>query len=546
MVGAAAAIGAACHVDRDTPRPMRAPALRPRFEQLADHPFLVGDPSVPGSRLARRVRWTTLLGIVLANAIGAVVVVSFAVWGLPKPALEDSTEPIIVNVAVAGVYLLVALVVGSAWGLRRIEGGRYGIRRWLTDDRTPTAPEVRQVLRAPLRLTVVQIALWGLAVVLFTALNLGYSALLALGVGLTVALGGMTTSAAAFLLCELALRPVASRALAAREDDRSRIPGVATRWLLAWALGTGVPVLGLILIAIVALTSVEIREQTLAITILALGGIGLLAGATVALLAAYATTHPVRSIRAGLQRVREGDLDAEVPVWDTTEMGLLQAGFNDMVSGLREREKIRDMFGRQVGEDVAQQALDDETTLGGEVREVAVLFVDIVGSTALAAERDPQDVVRLLNRFFAEVVDVVEDAGGWINKFEGDAALAIFGAPLPVDGSATCALKAARRLDERLRSEVGELQAGIGVAVGDAVAGNVGAEQRFEYTVIGDPVNEAARLTDLAKGQSPMVLASADAIAAADDAEAARWKLGDEVELRGRKKATQVACPRPD
>ena len=101
------------------------------------------------------------------------------------------------------------------------------------------------------------------------------------------------------------------------------------------------------------------------------------------------------------------------------------------------------------------------------------------------------------------VVEVVESSGGWINKFQGDAALAIFGAPLPVDDAATCALRAARTLDERLRDEVPELEAGIGVAFGEAVAGNIGAESRFEYTVIGDPVNEAARLTDLAKDHTP-------------------------------------------
>ena len=146
--------------------------------------------------------------------------------------------------------------------------------------------------------------------------------------------------------------------------------------------------LGILLVGIVALTDVEIGEDTLAVTMLALGTIALVFGAVVAVLAAYATVHPIRSIRAGLRRVREGELeDAEVRVWDTTEMGLLQAGFNDMVTGLRERERIRDLFGRQVGEEVAERAMNEQTKLGGEVRDVAVLFVDLVGSTALAAAR---------------------------------------------------------------------------------------------------------------------------------------------------------------
>jgi adenylate cyclase len=522
---------------------MRAPALRPRFEQLADHPWLVGDARTPGSAVARRARWSTLVAIVTANAVGAVVVACFAVWGLPKPDVGADQDIVVVNISAAGAYLLFALVVGAFWGRRRLESGPDGMRAWLLAERAPEASERRRVLRAPLRIMTIEVVLWGLAVAIFTLLNTRYSGLLALGVGLTVALGGLTTSAAAFLLCELALRPVAARALAHGAEDRGRIPGVATRWLLAWALGTGVPVIGIVLVGTVALTSVDIDETTLAITMLALGAIGLVFGALVAILAAYATTHPIRSIRSGLRRVRQGDLDVEVGVWDTTEMGLLQAGFNDMVAGLRERERIRDLFGRQVGEEVAEHALSDEIHLGGEVRDVTVLFVDLVGSTALAAEREPEEVVTLLNRFFAVVVEVVEDAGGWINKFEGDAALAIFGAPISVDDAATCALKAARRLDERLRDEVPELGAGIGVATGEAVAGNIGAEHRFEYTVIGDPVNEAARLTDLAKEHSPPVLASAAAVEAADGDEAARWELGDAVTLRGRSEPTRPASP---
>ena len=121
-----------------------------------------------------------------------------------------------------------------------------------------------------------------------------------------------------------------------------------------------------------------------------------------------------------------------------------------MVGGLRERERIHDLFGRHVGEDVARAALEQDVELGGETREVSVLFVDIVGSTTLASEREPDEVVELLNSFFAVVVEVVRDHGGWVNKFEGDAALAVFGAPTPLERHADCALAAARTLAERL------------------------------------------------------------------------------------------------
>src|SRR5205814_4855713 len=118
----------------------------------------------------------------------------------------------------------------------------------------------------------------------------------------------------------------------------------------------------------------------------------------------------------------------------------------------------------------------------------------------------PEEVVDLLNRFFATVVRVVDAEGGWVNKFEGDAALAVFGAPTDQPDHAARALRAARRLGAEL--EPLGVDAGIGVSSGPVVAGNVGAENRYEDTVIGDPVNEAARLTEVAKRRPSRVAAS--------------------------------------
>jgi adenylate cyclase len=223
---------------------------------------------------------------------------------------------------------------------------------------------------------------------------------------------------------------------------------------------------------------------------------------------------------------------------------MLQAGFNRMAEGLRERERIRELFGMHVGEDVARSALENEAELGGEQREVGVLFVDLVGSTAIAAERPPHEVVELLNSFFGIVIDVVDSAGGWVNKFEGDGALAVFGAPEPLDDAAGSALAAGRRLGRRLSHDMTEAKAGIGISYGTVVAGNIGSDKRFEYTVIGDPVNEAARLTELAKEKPGMIVASEAALDAAGRVEARHWKLDGEVELRGRKATTRLALPR--
>jgi adenylate cyclase len=252
----------------------------------------------------------------------------------------------------------------------------------------------------------------------------------------------------------------------------------------------------------------------------------------------------VEEVRHALDAVREGDTDVVLTAYDGSEVGLLQAGFNQMVAGLREREELRDLFGRQVGEDVARAAIERGTELGGESRAVGVLFVDLCGSTELASSRPPQEVVDLLNEFFCVVVQVVGEHGGFVNKFEGDAALCVFGAPLARADPAGDALAAARELRAKLSGEMPAVDAGIGVSFGDAVAGNIGAAERFEYTVIGDPVNEAARLTELAKRRPGRILASGCALENARQDEVSHWTVDGEEVLRGRGEATELAVPR--
>ncbi len=172
-----------------------------------------------------------------------------------------------------------------------------------------------------------------------------------------------------------------------------------------------------------------------------------------------------------------------------------------------------------------------------------MLFIDLIGSTQLAATRPPAEVVALLNEFFRVVVDTVLKHGGFVNKFQGDAALCIFGAPIEHPDASGAALACARELHDELASVLEETEFGIGVSAGRAIAGHIGAQARFEYTVIGDPVNEAARLTELAKLEDGHVLASAIAVSGASDAEALCWRVGEIVDLRGRAAPTQLARP---
>lgn len=171
--------------------------------------------------------------------------------------------------------------------------------------------------------------------------------------------------------------------------------------------------------------------------------------------------------------------------------------------------------------------------------------MDVIGSTALAHDRSPTEVVSVLNAFFEAVVRVAASEGGWVNKFEGDAALCAFGVPTECDDHAERALRTARTLCrelEPLRSFYPGFDVAIGVSTGEVVAGNIGSELRYEYTLVGDPVNEAARLTEEAKRRPGRVLASGAALRASGD-EARCWVSTGPVMLRGRSRATESYEP---
>jgi adenylate cyclase len=493
---------------------------------------LLGPATQTPQRLRVRLQLLLTTMLIFTHLIGAVVVVVLSLFVLPTQGLNHRS---LVSLAIAvPTYVGVATVVGGLWGT--ISSLR--VLRWIMEDRAPTSKERRAALRIPIRLTLIQGLLWIGGVVVFTSLALVLQPQRALGTAFSITISGMVVSTIAFLETEFALRPIAARALTGQARRRRGITGVQARLLLFWGIGTAAPVVGLAVAAIVALTTDEMSKDRLAIIALALCGVVLIFGLYVTVLNARAVVAPITSVRLALERVGKGDLDAEVTVFDGTELGLLQAGFNDMVRGLREREALRDMFGRHVGREVAAAAADGEVELGGETKVVSVLFIDLIGSTAYATERTPQEVVGTLNRFLAVVVEEVDRQGGFVNKFMGDAALAIFGAPVATTDHPLAALTAARAIAERLHTEVAEIEAGIGVGTGEAVAGNIGDESRFEYTVIGDSVNAASRLCDLAKTERGHVLVAWDAVLQAPAEEQAYWEPAGEQVLRGRSRPT--------
>ena len=493
----------------------------------------------PGCNLVRSIKRNATAALLLANFAGAVVTFVLGVWVVPPPKGLQTESNLIANVVGFGVALVLGLVVGTVLSNRASRDAQ----RWLKEDRAPTPKEREASLRFPLRQTAIEAGLWLAVAVEFFAINVSLSFFVGIEAFLMVLLGGLVTSSITFLLVERLNREATARALESGVPERLRGPAIGCRLLLTWAASSAVPLIAVALTGLAAFSDQPPTRDQIALGVVIIAVVGALAGLAAMSMSSKTIAEPLRSLRAALARVEEGELDVRVKVDDAGEIGVLQGGFNRMALGLSERERLRDLFGRQVGEDVARQALEsEEVELGGAKREAAVLFVDVIGSTTLAATHDPAEVVERLNAFFAIVVDTVSSHGGWVNKFEGDAALCVFGAPTPHPDPAGSALASGRAMRFRL-AELEGIDAAIGISAGVVVAGNVGAAERFEYTVIGDPVNEAARLTELAKQTESKLLASDAALARARDGERDRWRIGREEELRGRTHRTRVAEP---
>jgi adenylate cyclase len=500
--------------------------------------WLLGRVSESQRRRRVRIQFIMTVVIVAVNLIGIAVAVLLVTVAFPVPSVF-SDAPAWLTFAVVPGYIVAAVLLGTYWITRRT----VTKLRWAIEQRGPSHPDERNTLLLPWRVAVVVLILWGVGTALLTTLYGLADSLFIAPVSFSVGICGVLVATGCYLLTEFALRPVAAQVLVAGRPPRRFAPGIMGRTMTVWLLGSGVPVLGIALTAFFALVLRNLTLTQFGVAVLIVAIAALIFGFVLMWILSWLTATPVRMVRAALKRVEQGDLRGDLVVFDGTELGELQSGFNSMVAGLRERERVRDLFGRHVGREVAEAAERERVQLGGEERCAAVVFVDIVGSTRMVTSRPATEIVQLLNRFFAVIVDEVDRHHGLVNKFEGDASLAVFGAPNHLEHPEDEALAAARAILERLADEVPECEAGIGVASGRVVAGNVGAKERFEYTVIGEPVNEAARLCDLAKSQPVRLLAAARTVGAASESERSRWSFGDTVTLRGYDQPTTLASP---
>ena len=458
-----------------------------------------------GRALARRTRLLLTLAIVFSNLVGAVIVFVFANFVIPTPELPDQDEVRLLNLVSFSAYVGVAIAVGYFWGSKRMRV----IRAFLSEEREPTRLERRGALLGPVRLAYVSAVLWIGAVIVFGVLNAVYDSQLGLAVAITIGLGGITTTAITYLLSERVLRAATARAMMSRPPKRPVVPGMVARSVIAWGLGTGVPLVGMLIVAVYTVTGEDIDAQELAQTVLALGGVALVVGLIAVILAARASADPITSVRQAINDVEQGDLDVEVSVYDASELGLLQAGFNRMVGGLRERERIREVFGTYVDRDVAEHILEEGTAMEGEEVEVSLMFLDVRDFTGFAERAPAREVVATLNRLFERAVPIIREHHGHVDKFVGDGLLAVFGAPRRDRDHAEQAMGAALEIAAAVGKEFeGELEIGIGVNSGSVVAGSIGGAGRLEFSVIGDAVNVAARIEAATRETGDTILLS--------------------------------------
>jgi adenylate cyclase len=227
---------------------------------------------------------------------------------------------------------------------------------------------------------------------------------------------------------------------------------------------------------------------------------GLLLGGLGAFTLARVTVSPIKLLVKGAGEIGRGNLDQEIKVRRSDEIGELTAAFNEMARGLREKELLSGPEKTRL-------------ELGGEHRFVTVLFTDIRGFTSMAEGLDPKGVISFLNEYFKLMIDAVSDNDGWIDKFIGDAVMVIYGIPVKAEDDAVRAVRTALAMKDAMaafnerRSKAGlmPVRMGIGINSGTVVAGNVGSKERMNYTVVGDTVNVAARLVALSREENVII-----------------------------------------
>ncbi len=248
-------------------------------------------------------------------------------------------------------------------------------------------------------------------------------------------------------------------------------------------------------------------------------------------------TNPISSLAEAVKRISEGNYDESVRIKSLDELGQLADSVNTMASGLQEKERVRDLLGKVVSQQIAEELLSNPVELGGEERTATILFSDIRGFTSYCEDLPPQKVLGELNKVLSCISDIVEAHNGVVDKFQGDAVMALFGAPVSSKNDAANAMAAGLEIISAVGSAENPLSACVGINTGLVVAGNLGSANRLNYSVIGDAVNLAARLESLTRLYNVANIVSAASMSAAPGFV---YRELDEVQVVGKNRSVSI------
>jgi class 3 adenylate cyclase len=423
-----------------------------------------------------------------------------------------------------GFALIAAL--GSMIGLR-------WFRPLEAPGQSPPALVRRRALLFPVALAAITFAGWVLAGLVWGIVwpllagrfSATQSARLVFGI---TGIGGVVTTAFVFFASEHRWRTVLPTYFpdgdvsAVRDTPRL---GVRLRLLVAFLLLSLVPLSLLGVLSYTRATDLLTSDPTeaehivagLIPAILFIVAVGVAASVGLSTLVASSVAWPLAEIERAMAAVEHGDLERRCPVVANDEIGAVADGFNRMVGGLRERDRIKETFGKYVTPEIRDEILAGRVALEGQTVEVTILFSDLRDFTPWVEATDPREVLRDLNAYFTEMERAITAHGGLVLQFIGDEIEAVFGAPVAAPDHAARAVGAALEMRARLaawnaaRTRDGRpaLRHGVGLHTGTVLAGNVGSAQRLSYALVGDSVNLASRIQDLTKDAGTDILVSA-------------------------------------
>ncbi|MFO7682686.1 MAG: adenylate/guanylate cyclase domain-containing protein [Chloroflexota bacterium] len=481
--------------------------------------LLVGEAQFPSYAVLRRKIDVANVVTILSGAVASMLYLA------TLAPLSDTQQTASTPLNAITVIIFVLFMIGAFWlgGYltqdRQVPVGDWyeRLRRAEANAHPPLSVQ-RYIIFWPMRQTLGTAVIWVLAGLFFgilAAMGSGFWDGLQNFIAITV-VGGTISSVLLYFTIDWLWRPVVALFLAGgnpRQISSFYLP-VFGRLLIAFLLIGILPPLMLVLITgqrlslLATASNPDILLANLRLIQYFIFFTGLLASIGIAVFMARGIIGPLESLQAGMARVEQNDFGITIPVTSGDELGYLTFRFNQMTSGLRQGELMRNLLNLYVSPEVARNALENGAELGGQLVTCSVLFADIRDFTTISERLAPQMLMKLLNQYMSEMVEVIVQHGGMVNKFGGDSLLAVFGTPLnPQPDHARQAVRTAQAMFVSLaafnasQAQISQpqLRIGVGIATGPVVAGNVGGQERLEYTVIGDTVNLASRLQDKTK-----------------------------------------------